>query len=141
MPQKSNRAPAVGAAGKPLTSTDAHSLAHVPNDATPIAMLTVADLRAVIRAEMGAPTPTDTTTPLPITEIVRLRPGTSRGWVIGHVTPVGMAARRVRLYLLRDVDAALAVAPPETRARGVRTCRGDEGDEIDALIASGSVTR
>ncbi len=107
----------------------------LPDDATPIAMLTVGQLRAVIAAATST-APSDASAPMTADDIVSRRPVTP-GWLREHVTACGRGARQRRLYRISDVDAALAASPVIPRPR---KC-GDDDDEIESMLASGELVR
>lgn len=80
----------------------------------------------------------DVDAPMPATRAAELRPGVTASWLRRHVAPAGRGARRVALYRLSDVDAAIArgAAPPAPPTK-----RSAEADPIEAMLASGELVR
>jgi hypothetical protein len=85
------------------------------NDDTPIAMLTVGQLRAVF-ADLVTPS-ADPDAPRTGEEIRTLYPTASDGWLRAHVAACGRGARQRRLYWPSDVRRALEAHPAAPRVR------------------------
>jgi hypothetical protein len=130
--------------GRTPLITDTQSMPHsaaavkLPDDSVPIALLRVADLRALIRAEVSQPAPPANRL-LTVDEISKIRPAVTRGWLKANVAPRGKGARQKPLYDLSEVDAATKADPPKLRAKSIHTKAAVNQDPFDALLASGAV--
>ena len=107
----------------------------IPDD-KPLWQLTAGEFRALLLST-AAGGGVDDDAPRPAKAICALIPGTSEGYIRGHVAAEGRGARQCRLYRPSAVRAALAACPPmppcKTGAAAV------DADPILAMLASGEL--
>ena len=141
---KHNRAPTVATAGKPLNSLNTRSVERPTPAVNPMAAVLLAQadslesqaatLRALAHQAVGTPPKAEWLDEAQLTSEYGLAKGSADARAIPR-TRLGRKNRWNRA----DVEASIKTAPVQPRTKGVRTCRVESGDEIDALIASGSV--
>jgi len=132
---KPNRPPAVATAGQALT-TDIHSMAHGAAAVNVLQPLIDMIADAVVARLQSAPVPNEW-----LDEATMLA---EYGMAKNGAAAKGLLPTRIgrkNKWRRSDIEAAISASPVAKRAHPKKCKMVANGDELDALIASGAVTR